>query len=292
MTVARTVCKAVIPAAGKGTRFLPATKAQPKEMLPIIDTPTIQYVVEEAMDAGLDDILIITSREKRAVEDHFDRDDDLLDQLARNGSVQRLATLKRLDGLNALHYIRQKEPRGLGHAIGYARNHVAGEPFAVLLGDSIVRGPRPCIGQLAEVFARVGGTVIGLERVPAEHVTRYGIVAVEPIDDRLFRVTGLVEKPSLAEAPSDLAIGARYVLTPDIFEQIDHTAPGKGGEIQLTDALQRLLDAGQPIFGYHFEGKRHDIGSKLDFLKTTVEFALQRDDLGGEFRRFLKDLAL
>jgi len=285
-----TVTKAVIPAAGKGTRFLPATKAQPKEMLPIIDKPTIQYVVEEAIDAGLTDILIITSREKRAVEDHFDRNSDLEQALANSDAHDEYEHLSRLTELANVHYIRQKEPRGLGDAVYHARHHVGDEPFAVLLGDSIVTGSCPCIGQLIEVYQRYQSPVVGLEQVPREVVGRYGVVGGDRVDERTYRLTELVEKPDPEQAPSTLAIGARYILTPDIFEQIEQTAPGKGNEIQLTDALQRLL-AHREMFGFHFEGRRHDIGNKLDYLRTTVLFALERADLGPAFRDFLREVA-
>ncbi|HUW82999.1 MAG TPA: UTP--glucose-1-phosphate uridylyltransferase GalU [Phycisphaerae bacterium] len=285
-----TITKAVIPAAGKGTRFLPATKAQPKEMLPVIDKPTIQYVVEEAIDAGLTDILIITSREKRAVEDHFDRNSDLEQALANSDKNEEYEQLRRLSDLANVHYIRQKEPRGLGDAVYYARHHVGDEPFAVLLGDSIVTAPSPCIGQLIEVYRRYQSPVVGLEQVPREAVGRYGIVGGDRVDERTYRLTELVEKPECDQAPSTLAIGARYILTPDIFAQIEQTPPGKGNEIQLTDALQRLL-AHREMFGYHFEGQRHDIGNKLDYLRTTVLFALDRPDLGPAFRAFLREVA-
>jgi UTP--glucose-1-phosphate uridylyltransferase len=284
------VTKAVIPAAGKGTRFLPATKAQPKEMLPIIDTPTIQYVVEEAIEAGLTDILIITSREKRAVEDHFDRNAELEQALAKNAANHDYERLRHLSELANVHYIRQKEPLGLGDAIYYARQHVGDEPFAVLLGDSIVTAPAPCIGQLMAVYDEHQSPVIGLEKVPREVVSRYGIVGGDRINDRLYRISQLVEKPSPEEAPTDLAIGARYILTPDIFAEIEQTPPGKGDEIQLTDAIERLL-ARREIYGYHFDGTRHDIGSKIDYLRTTVLFALEREDLGPEFRAFLQQVA-
>jgi UTP--glucose-1-phosphate uridylyltransferase len=282
------VHKAVIPAAGRGTRFLPATKAQPKEMLPIIDKPTIQYVVEEAVAAGIDDILIITSREKRAVEDHFDRDGSLENMLDHQSTAWRdYLPLRRLSERANLHYIRQREPRGLGDAIYHARHHVGAEPFAVLLGDSIVTAEKPCIAQLIDIYTQYGAPVIGLEEVPRETVHRYGIVGGNPLADRVYEVNALVEKPSPQEAPSCLAIGARYILTPDVFDEIAVTEPGKGGEIQLTDALERLRES-RRILGYHFLGHRHDIGNKLDFLKTTVEFAARREDLGADFRDFLR----
>ena len=289
MTTHRTITKAVIPAAGRGTRFLPATKAQPKEMLPIIDKPTIQYVVEEAVEAGLTDLLIITSRDKRAVEDHFDRDGALEDVLRGKSDLwPDYEPLLKLSTTAHIHYIRQSEPRGLGDAIAHARHHVGDEPFAVLLGDSIVTSQKPCIAELVEVYERYGASVIGVEDVPRETVSRYGIIDPKPLEDRIFEIQRLVEKPAVDEAPSTLAIGARYILTPAVFEEIEKTPPGKGGEIQLTDALERLR-ARERMIALNFQGHRHDIGNKLDFLKTTVEFAVDRQDLGPEFRRFLKD---
>ncbi len=291
MSTSRKVTKAVIPAAGRGTRFLPATKAQPKEMLPIIDKPTIQYVVEEAVEAGLTDVLIITSRDKRAVENHFDGDAALESVLDPSDELWRdYAPLKRLFETASIHYIRQSAPRGLGDAIYQARHHVGDQPFAVLLGDSIVTGASPCIAELIDVYERYGASVIGVEDVPRESVSRYGIVDPTELEDRVFEINRLIEKPDVEEAPSTLAIGARYILTPAIFEEIAQTPPGKGDEIQLTDALESLRKR-ERMIALNFRGHRHDIGNKLDFLKTTVEFATRREDLGPDFRKFLREFA-
>lgn len=283
--------KAVFPAAGFGTRFLPATKAQPKEMLPLVDKPVIQYVVEEAVAAGIQDVIIVTGRGKNAIEDHFDHAAELEAFLEAKGKTGLLADLRRIPELATVCYIRQREPLGLGHAILTARSLVGEEPFAVLLGDNVVDAPKPCIGQLMEVFARTGAPVVGIMEVPPEEVSSYGIIAGEPMGDRLVRLTGLVEKPAAAEAPSRLAIVGRYVLTPDIFPAIEATAPDAGGEIQLTNGLRRLL-RDRPIFGYRFEGRWYDAGSRLGFLQATVELALKRPDLGKPFRDYLRGLAL
>lgn len=282
--------KAVFPAAGFGTRFLPATKAQPKEMLPLVDKPVIQYVVEEAVAAGIQDVIIVTGRGKNAIEDHFDHAAELEAFLEAKGKTELLAELRRIPELATVCYIRQREPLGLGHAILTARSLVGEEPFAVLLGDNVVDAPKPCIGQLMEVFARTGAPVVGIMEVPLEEVSSYGIIAGEPMGDRLVRLAGLVEKPAAAEAPSRLAIVGRYVLTPDIFPALEATAPDAGGEIQLTNGLRRLL-RDRPIFGYRFEGRWYDAGSRLGFLQATVELALKRPDLGKPFRDYLRGLA-
>ena len=279
------VRKAVIPAAGLGTRFLPATKAQPKEMLPLVDKPTIQYIVEEAVQAGIEDILIITGRNKRAIEDHFDRSVEL--EVALND--QRPELLKLVQDVSELvdiHYIRQKEPRGLGHAVWCARKFIGDEPFAVLLGDDVVRSEVPAIRQLMEVHEATGGSVLGVQEVPADQVSRYGIVRPEPVEDRLFRVRDFVEKPAPHRAPSRLAVLGRYILVPEIFEVLERTEPGAGGEIQLTDAI-RALATRQPVYAYVFQGRRYDVGDKLGFLEATVELALERPDLGPAFRDYL-----
>jgi UTP--glucose-1-phosphate uridylyltransferase len=283
--------KAVFPAAGLGTRFLPATKAQPKEMLPLVDKPVIQYVVEEAVAAGIQDVIIVTGRGKNAIEDHFDQAAELEAFLEAKGKTELLDELRRIPHLATLCYIRQREPLGLGHAILTARSLVGEEPFAVLLGDNVVDAREPCIGQLMGVFARTGAPVVGIMEVPPEAVSSYGIVAGEPDGDRVVRLTGLVEKPAVAEAPSRLAIVGRYVLTPDIFPALEATAPDAGGEIQLTGGLRRLL-RDRPIFGYRFEGRWYDAGSRLGFLQATVELALKRPDLGKPFRDYLRGLAL
>ncbi|HXG17428.1 MAG TPA: UTP--glucose-1-phosphate uridylyltransferase GalU, partial [Calidithermus sp.] len=285
-----TVRKAVFPAAGLGTRFLPATKAQPKEMLPLVDKPTIQYVVEEAVASGLDQIVIVTGRNKRAIEDHFDAAFELEYYLNDRGKHDELAQIKTISELASVCYVRQKEPLGLGHAILCARFLVGQEPFAVFLGDDIIGGaPVPCMRQLLDVFARYGHPVIAVERVPPERVQQYGVIAARPVDGaggRVWEITDLVEKPRPDQAPSDLAIIGRYVLTPDLFDLLADTAPDGRGEIQLTDGLRRLRQR-RPIYAVEFEGKRFDTGDKLGFLKATVEFALARPDLADEFRAYL-----
>ncbi len=282
------ITKAVIPAAGRGTRFLPATKAQPKEMLPIVDTPTIQYVVEEAVACGITDILIITGKDKRSIEDHFDRSIELEMCLEKGNRQQVVKDLRRISEMANIHYVRQAEQKGLGDAILHARYHVDNEPFVVLLGDAVVYSEgRPCIGQLVDCFDKVGGPVIGLEKVPKEKVSRYGIMDGQKIGPRTFVLSDLVEKPSIEEAPSAYAVGGRYLLTPDIFKYLETTKPGKNGEIQLTDALRRQLGE-RPVFGYQYEGLRYDIGNRLDYLMTQVEFGLRREDLKGPFLAYLK----
>ncbi|WP_461111895.1 UTP--glucose-1-phosphate uridylyltransferase GalU [Spirosoma jeollabukense] len=281
--------KAVIPAAGLGTRFLPATKAQPKEMLPIIDRPTIQYVVQEAVDSGIEDILIITGKGKRAIEDHFDRNFELETRLEEKEDQLLLDEMRRLSDMANLHYVRQRELNGLGDAIRYARHHVGDEPFAVLLGDTIMDSVIPVTQQLIDTYAQYGCSVIGVEEVPHDKVNRYGIVGGKSLSDRILELETLIEKPSLAEAPSNLAIAGRYILTPEIFSMLEQTPAGKNNEIQLTDALLLLLKR-ENLYAHRIEGKRHDIGNKLDFLKTTVEFALKRPEFADKFRAFLEEI--
>jgi UTP--glucose-1-phosphate uridylyltransferase len=281
--------KAVIPAAGLGTRFLPATKAQPKEMLPIIDRPTIQYVVQEAVDSGIEDILIITGKGKRAIEDHFDRNYELETRLEEKEDQLLLDEMRRLSDMANLHYVRQRELNGLGDAIRYARHHVGNEPFAVLLGDTIMDSVIPVTQQLIDTYAQYGGSVIAVEEVPHDKVNRYGIVGGRSISDRILELDTLVEKPALADAPSNLAIAGRYILTPDIFDMLEQTPVGKNNEIQLTDAMLLLLKR-ENLYAHRIEGKRHDIGNKLDFLKTTVEFALKRTEFAAPFRAFLEEI--
>ncbi|GAA4410692.1 UTP--glucose-1-phosphate uridylyltransferase GalU [Nibrella viscosa] len=281
--------KAIIPAAGLGTRFLPATKAQPKEMLPIIDMPTIQYVVQEAVDSGIEDILIISGKGKRAIEDHFDRNYELEAKLVEKEDRALYDEMRRLSDLANIHFVRQKELNGLGDAISYARHHVGNEPFAVLLGDTIMDSVIPVTQQLIDTYQQYGGSVIAVEEVPADKVNRYGIVGGKSLSDRILELDTLVEKPTIGEAPSNLAIAGRYVLSPEIFSAIEQTGMGKNNEIQLTDALRLLLKR-ECIYAHHIEGKRHDIGNKLDFLKTTVEFALKRPEFAEPFRKFLKDI--
>jgi UTP--glucose-1-phosphate uridylyltransferase len=280
--------KAVIPAAGLGTRFLPATKAQPKEMLPIIDRPTIQYVVQEAVDSGIEDILIITGKGKRTIEDHFDRNFELETRLEEKEDQLLLDEMRRLSDMANLHYVRQRELNGLGDAIRYARHHVGNEPFAVLLGDTIMDSVIPVTQQLIDTYQQYGCSVIAVEEVPQDKVNRYGIVGGKSLSDRIMELTTLVEKPAIAEAPSNLAIAGRYILTPEIFAMLEKTPAGKNNEIQLTDAMLLLLKR-ENLYAHRIEGKRHDIGNKLDFLKTTVEFALKRPEFADKFRAFLEE---
>ncbi len=290
------VRKGVFPAAGLGTRFLPATKAQPKEMLPLVDKPTIQYVVEEAVASGLSELVIVTGRGKRAIEDHFDAAFELEYYLNDRGKVDELAQIKTISELASVCYVRQKEPLGLGHAILCARWLVGDEPFGVFLGDDIIGNAAvPCMRQLLDVFERYDGPVIAVERVPRERIHQYGVIAARPLGGgqggNVYEITDLVEKPKAEDAPSDLAIIGRYVLTSDVFDLLAVTAPDRRGEIQLTDALRRLRER-RPMYAVAFEGKRYDTGDKLGFLKATVEFALARPDLGDEFRTYLKSLPL
>ena len=286
--------KAVIPAAGFGTRFLPATKATPKEMLPIVDKPTIQYIVEEALASGIEEILIISGHAKRAIEDHFDSAPVLERELEEKGKDDLLAIVRETADIN-VHYIRQKKMRGLGDAILCAKSFMAGEPFAVLLGDDVVyadatKGQQPALRQLIDIYDAYGGSVLGCQQVAPEKVSSYGIVAGKEIaDSKLLKVSDMIEKPELSEAPSNIAVLGRYIISPTIFELLEHTAPGKGGEVQLTDALKQLALV-EPVWAYCFEGKRYDVGDKLGFLKATVEFALRRPDLGGPFRYYLEEL--
>jgi UTP--glucose-1-phosphate uridylyltransferase len=281
--------KAVIPAAGFGTRFLPTTKAQPKEMLPIVDTPTIQFVVEEAVHSGITDLLMITGRGKSAIENHFDRTYELEATLAESGKTRQLQQVRALAEMASIHYIRQKELRGLGDAIAHARQHVGNESFAVLLGDTLLDAELPCTRQLIDIHNRYGGVVLAVEEVPEDKVDRYGIIAGEAIESDLWCVSDLIEKPQRGQAPSRLAIAGRYVLPPEIFDVLEGIAPGKLGEIQLTDALRALVGK-VPIHAFKFKGRRHDIGSRIDYLRCIVEFALRRPDVGPEFREFLETI--
>jgi len=281
--------KAVIPAAGLGTRFLPATKAQPKEMLPIIDTPTIQYVVQEAIDSGIDDILIISGKGKRAIEDHFDRSFQLESRLISKEDNEMYNEIRRISEMANIHYIRQKELKGLGDAIYHARLHTGKEPFAVLLGDTIIDSVIPVTRQLIDIYEQYQQTIISAEVVPREKISRYGIIGGDKISDKIWQVDDLVEKPSVKESPSNLAIAGRYILTPEIFDALEKTSFGKGNEIQLTDALQLLLKH-EPIICYTIEGKRYDIGNKIDYLKTIVEFALRRKEFKEPFKEFIGEI--
>ena len=282
--------KAVIPAAGYGTRFLPATKATPKEMLPIVDKPTIQYIVEEALASGIEDILIISGHGKRAIEDHFDSAPVLEQELKRKGKLDLLDVVRETTDVN-VHYVRQKYMRGLGDAILCARSFVGNEPFAVLLGDDVVYHPeRSALRQLIDIYEETGGSVLGCQIVSDEQVSSYGIVAGHVMENaRMMRVSDMVEKPSLEEAPSRMAVLGRYIISPEIFSILNETKPGKGGEIQLTDAI-KVLAQREAVYAYDFEGKRYDLGDKLGFLEATVEFALRREDLGTDFEIYLKKL--
>ncbi len=283
------VKKAVIPAAGLGTRFLPATKAQPKEMLPIIDTPTIQYVVQEAVDSGIEDILIVTGKGKRAIEDHFDRNTELEMQLESNEDEDLYNEIRRISDLADIHYIRQKELKGLGDAVYYARHHIGDEPFAVLLGDTIIQSVIPVTQQLIDIYNQYRQTILAVEAVPRDKVSRYGIVGGEPVSDRILKVSQLVEKPPVDRSPSNLAIAGRYILTPEIFKALEKTSPGLHDELQLTDAMRILLER-ENIHSYTIEGKRYDIGNKMDYLKTMVEFGLSRKEFSEPFLEFLKEI--
>jgi len=283
------VRKAVIPAAGLGTRFLPATKAQPKEMLPIVDKPAIQYVVEEAVRAGITDILIITGRGKRSIEDHFDRSFELEHFLETKGKFDELKEVREISEMAMIHYIRQRDPLGLGHAVLVAEDHIAGEPFAVLLGDDIIAERTPLLQEMLKVHERYGRSVIAVQEVARSEIGLYGSIQPEFVEERLARVVSIVEKPAPDEAPSNLAAIGRYLLTPEIFDSLRAIPPGKGGEVQLTDAIN-LLAQEQAVYAYVFEDGRFDVGNKLDYLKATVELAVDREDVGEGLREYLADL--
>jgi UTP--glucose-1-phosphate uridylyltransferase len=290
------VRKAVFPAAGLGTRFLPATKAQPKEMLPIVDKPLIQYGVEEVIRSGVQNIIVITGRGKASIEDHFDVSFELEHLLESRGKHDLLSTVRAISDMIDITYVRQKEALGLGHAVLRAKDMVGPEPFAVVLSDDVISGRKPATRQLLEIYEYFGASVVALMEVPKENISAYGVVDAEPVEhegakDRLFRIRSMVEKPKPADAPSNLAIIGRYVLTPEIFASLEAINPGSGGEIQLTDGLRHLL-RNRPVYGYKFEGTRYDAGDKLGFLKATVEMALEREDLGAEFREYLQTLQL
>lgn len=286
------VKKAVIPAAGLGTRFLPATKAQPKEMLPIVDKPTIQYIIEEAVQSSIEDIIIVTGRSKRAIEDHFDKSYELEAELSKGHKEELLKIVQDISHMANIYYIRQKEPLGLGHAIHCAKTFVGDEPFAVLLGDDVVDAPqKPCLKQMMEVFDQYQTSILGVQTVPKQETNKYGIIAGQPVAERIYKVDTMVEKPPVEEAPSNVAILGRYIITPGIFNALEQTTPGSGGEIQLTDALLRLGKK-ECIYAYDFIGRRYDVGNKEGFLEATVEFALKREDLREEFLAYLKQLKL
>lgn len=285
------VRKAIIPAAGLGTRFLPATKAQPKEMLPIVDKPTLQYIIEEAVESGIEEILIITGRNKSSIEDHFDKSIELELELEKKGKTELLEQVRKISEMATIHYVRQKEPKGLGHAIHCAKSFVGNEPFAVMLGDDIVENQqgKPCLKQMIEMYNQFKTTILGVQEIPMENTNKYGIVKGNHIEDRIYKVQDLVEKPAVEDAPSNIAILGRYIINPEIFEILENTLPGKGGEIQLTDALKELA-AKEAMYAYIFEGRRHDVGDKQGFLEATVEFALKREDLREGFLKYLEGI--
>jgi UTP--glucose-1-phosphate uridylyltransferase len=280
--------KAIIPAAGLGTRFLPATKAQPKEMLPIVDKPTLQYIIEEAIASGIEEILIITGRNKTSIENHFDKSVELELELEKKGKTELLEMVRDISDMVNIHYIRQKEPLGLGHAVGCAKSFIGDEPFAVLLGDDIIDSEEPCLAQLIRAYEETNSIILGVQSVDKNDVYKYGIIDIESKDDRLYKVRDMVEKPNVSEAPSNVAILGRYILTPDIFEILEKQAPGKGGEIQLTDAIEYMLKS-HHIYAYEFIGNRYDVGDKLGFIKATIDFALKREELRDDLLEILKN---
>ena len=281
------VKKAIIPAAGLGTRFLPATKSQPKEMLPIVDKPTLQYIIEEAVESGIEEILIVTGRSKKSIEDHFDKSVELELELEQKGKDDMLKMVQDISNMVNIHYIRQKEPKGLGHAIHCAKSFIGNEPFAVLLGDDIVDSEKPCLKQLIEAYDEYKTSILGVQKVKKEDTDKYGILDVKHIENRVYKVKDMVEKPKVEESPSNIAILGRYIITPAIFDILENQEPGKCGEIQLTDALKTLSE-NEAIYAYNFEGKRYDVGNKLGFLEATVDFALKRDELKDDFMKFLE----
>ena len=284
-----TVKKAIIPAAGLGTRFLPATKSQPKEMLPIVDKPTLQYIIEEAIESGIEEILIITGRNKKSIEDHFDKSVELELELEQKGKDEMLEMVRNISNMVNIHYIRQKEPKGLGHAIHCAKSFIGNEPFAVLLGDDIVDCETPCLKQLISAYDEYKTSILGVQEVAKEDTCKYGILDVKHIEDRVYKVKDMVEKPSVEEAPSNVAILGRYIITPEIFNILENQEPGKGGEIQLTDAL-KTLGKQEAIYAYNFEGRRYDVGDKLGFLEATIDFALKRDNLKDDLLNYMKNI--
>ena len=287
----RKIRKAVIPAAGLGTRFLPATKAQPKEMLPIVDKPTLQYIIEEAVASGIEEILIITGKNKKSIEDHFDKSVELELELEQKGKKELLEIVRDISKMINIYYIRQKEPKGLGDAIYCARSFIGDEPFAVMLGDDIVDNDVPCLRQLMDAYEEYRTTILGVQMVYREDVNKYGIIKAKHIEDRVYKVKDLVEKPDIDKAPSNIAILGRYIITPEIFDILENLPCGKDGEIQLTDALKRLSKK-EAMYAYNFEGKRYDVGDKLGFLEATVDFALKKDELRDDFMKYLRKVSL
>lgn len=280
------VRKAIIPAAGLGTRFLPATKAQPKEMLPIVDKPTIQYIIEEAVASGIQDIIIVTGRNKRSIEDHFDRSIELELELEKTEKKELLDMVKDISEMANIHYIRQKQPRGLGHAILVAQHFIGDEPFAVLLGDDVVVAKQPALAQMIDVYNEYKTSIIGVQTVPHEEVCKYGIIAGKSVDDRVYKLKDMVEKPAIEKAPTDLAMLGRYILTPDLFPYLETQDAGRGGEIQLTDAMKRLAKD-EAMYAYDFKGRHYDVGSKIGFIQANIEFALRRPELRDEMVEYL-----
>ena len=280
--------KAIIPAAGLGTRLLPATKAQPKEMLPIIDKPALQYIIEEAVASGIDEILIITGRNKKSIEDHFDKAVELELHLEKTGNKEMLKEIRRISSMAKIHYVRQQEPRGLGHAIYSGKSFIGNEPFAVLLGDDIVDSEIPCLRQMIKSYEQYGSTILGVQEVNREDAHKYGIIKGEQITKDLIKIEDLIEKPVAKTTPSNIAIMGRYILVPRIFDVLEHTPPGQGDEIQLTDGLRELVRS-EHLYAFHFQGKRYDLGDKLGYIKATVEFALKREDLKDDFKQYLID---
>ena len=284
-----TIKKAIIPAAGLGTRFLPATKAQPKEMLPIVDKPTIQYIVEEAVASGIQDIIIVTGRTKKAIEDHFDKSVELEMELEKKKDKELLEIARSVSQIANIYYIRQKEPKGLGHAVLTAKTFIGEEPFAVLLGDDVIDSEKPALKQMIEVYENYNASILGVQTVDPKDVNKYGIVDGVQVENKVYKVNDMVEKPSVDKAPSNVAVLGRYIITPAIFKYLEKQEIGAGGEIQLTDALNKLAKV-EPMYAYDFIGKRYDVGNKMGFLQATVEFALKRDDLREEFKRYLKNI--
>ena len=282
--------KAIIPAAGLGTRFLPATKATPKEMLPVVDTPAIQYIVEEAAQSGIQDIVIISGRGKRAIEDHFDKSYELEDVLLKHNKIAELEDIKSISDMANIYYVRQKEAKGLGHAIHCAKTFIGNEPFAVLLGDDLVYSEKPCLSQLVKAYEQYQASIVGVQSVDKDKVSLYGIIDGVQVAPKVMKVRDMVEKPDKAAAPSNVAILGRYILEPEIFDILEHQKPGKNGEIQLTDALRTLLTI-QDIYSYEFDGIRYDLGDKLGFIQATIEYALRRDDLKDNLKAYLKDIS-
>lgn len=283
--------KAIIPAAGLGTRFLPATKSIPKEMLPIVDKPTIQYIVEEVIGSGIEDVLIITGRNKGSIEEHFDRAVELEDNLQQTNKEELLEEVRKISQMINIHTVRQKNPLGLGHAVYCAKSFVGNEPFAVLLGDDVVDSQKPCLKQMIEVYEEYNSTILGVQQVAQKDVSKYGIISGQKISDRIYSVDDLVEKPASDKAPSDIAILGRYIITPKIFEILENTGRGVGGEIQLTDGLKKLCEI-EKVYAYIFEGRRYDVGSKIGFLEATVDYALKREDLRDSFKNYLRGINL